>query len=155
MKINQINPVKQTLQNNPSKIHRHNFHIENAFVRNTATEFTLQKFEEIIKFGNRFSFPLIWNPRLRKLVISPRHLVASIIIQFLLYAKTVAILGQTVLNKSQINSSYFNLLLLAFYCLLGISIGSSVLTLKPRDVESGIGLSSIRRKSLVRIRTCN
>ncbi|OXA54257.1 hypothetical protein Fcan01_10083 [Folsomia candida] len=96
-----------------------------------VTVFTLQKFEELVNFANRSSFPLIWDPRLRKLTISHTNYAISVAMQFFLYAGTVIVLALTIHNKG---SSHFNFLLLSFYCVLGMSFGTSVLTFRTRDV---------------------
>lgn len=93
------------------------------------TDKFLTKFGRIIKTGNIFSFPYIWNVKHSRLEFSPSHYANLIIAQIFVTLHAVVILYQAVMFRNLGDSANFNFLLLSFYIIAAGCICEFILTL--------------------------
>lgn len=92
------------------------------------TDKFLKKFGRIIKTGNIFSFPYIWNVKHNRLEFSPRHNANLIIVHIFLILKANIILYQAV--KFRLlgdDPTTFNFLLIICYIIAAVCFGEFML----------------------------
>lgn len=92
------------------------------------TEQFLTKFGQVVKIGNIFSFPYIWNVKHNRLGFNSWNYAKLIILQIFIILHAIVILYQAVAFRHLGDDpTTFNFLLLGFYIMAGVGLSECVL----------------------------
>ncbi len=98
------------------------------------SELFYKKFGEAIKTANFFSYPLVWSSAKKRLEYSRAAHANAISVHIVICLKLLFFFGLILWHKNHVWLSEHNLVLLMFYTVLGLTLGSTVFVFQPCQV---------------------